>query len=161
VREVDDAAGYPAIADPYSFVMIIPVVCEGAPAMTTTAMCRVAGGVLIVLISVALGLGGIQLWRGGPEAWPDIIANKLIVRRISSAMIVMATLLLVAGVSAIGNVPWSGHAAAGVLIVLVAAAFWGNHALFGDMRPLHTGTNIVVAAIILALLWFGNRSSAR
>jgi hypothetical protein len=129
--------------------------------MTSALICRVAGGVLIVLISAALALGGIQLWRGGPEAWPDIIANKLIVRRISSGMIVMAALLLVAGVSAIGNVPWSRHAAAVALIVLVAAASWANYALFGDMRPLHTGTNIVVAAIILALLWFGNGSKAR
>ena len=124
--------------------------------MTTAAICRVAGGVLIVLTSVALAIGGIQLWRGGPEAWPDIIANKFIVRRTASGMIVMAALLLVGGISVIGNVPWSGPAAAVVLIALVAAAFWANYALFGDMRPVHTGTNIVVAAIILALLWFGN-----
>jgi len=126
--------------------------------MTTAAICRVAGGALIVLISIALAFGAIQLWRGGPEAWPDIIANKLIVRRASSGMIVMAALLLVAGLSVIGNVPWSGHAAAVVLIVLVAAAFWANFALFGDMRRWHAATNIVVAAIILALLWFGNGS---
>jgi hypothetical protein len=126
--------------------------------MTTAAICRVAGGASIVLISVALAFGGIQLWRGGPDAWPDIIATNSIVRRTSIGMIVMAALLLVAGVAAIGNVPWSPHAAAVVLIVLVAAAFWANYALFGDVRPLHTGTNIVVAAIILALLWFGNRA---
>ena len=124
--------------------------------MTTTAICRVAGGALIVLIVVALAIGGIQLWRGGPEAWPDVIANKLIVRRASSGMIVMAALLLVAGGLVIASVPWSGLAAAVVLIVLVAAAFWANYALFGNMRPSHTVTNVVVAAIILALLWFGN-----
>jgi hypothetical protein len=76
-------------------------------------------------------------------------------------MIVMAALLLVAGVATLGNVPWGGHAAAIATIVLVAAAFPANYALFGDIRPLHTGTNIVVAAIILALLWFGRGGQTR
>jgi hypothetical protein len=129
--------------------------------MTIAAVCRIAGGALLVLISVALALGGIQLWRGGPEAWPDIIANKLIVRRLSIGMMAMALLLLATGTSAIGNAPWSRHAAAVVLIVLVAAAFWANYVLFGNMRPLHTVTNIAVAGIILALLWFANQSNAR
>jgi hypothetical protein len=76
-------------------------------------------------------------------------------------MIVMSALLLVAGAAALGNVPWGDYAAAIVTIVVVAAAFWANHALFGDIRPLHTGTNIVVAAIILALLWFGHDRQPR
>jgi hypothetical protein len=70
-------------------------------------------------------------------------------------MIVMSAILLIAGSAALGHVPWGNYAAATVTIVVVAAAFWANHALFGNIRPLHTGTNVVVAAIILALLWFG------
>jgi hypothetical protein len=66
-------------------------------------------------------------------------------------MFAMATVLLIVGVPAIVNVPWSGHAAAIATIVLVVPAFWANYSLFGDIRPLPTGTNIVVAAIILAL----------
>jgi hypothetical protein len=129
--------------------------------MTMAAVCRVVGAALVILIGAALAFGGIQLWKGGPQAWPDVIANDTTVRRMSSAMMVMAAILLTAGVAVLANVPWSGHAAAIATIVVVAAAFWANQALFGDIRPLHTGTNIVVAGIILALLWFGHDSQPR
>jgi hypothetical protein len=124
-------------------------------AMTTAAVCRIVGGALVILIGVALAFGGFQLWQGGPKAWPDVIANEVTVRRMSSGMSLMAALALFAGAVALGNLPWGGLAAAVVTIVVVVAAFWANHALFGDIRPLHTGTNVVVAAIIVALLWYG------
>jgi hypothetical protein len=73
----------------------------------------------------------------------------------------MAAILLVVGVAAIGDVPWGAHAAAIATTVLVAAAFPANYALFGGIRPLHTVTNIFVAAIILALLWFGHDGQTR
>jgi hypothetical protein len=76
-------------------------------------------------------------------------------------MIAMAVLLLVAGVAALGNKPWGLRAAAISTIVVVAAAFPVNYALFAQIRPLHTLTNIVVAAIILALLWFGHEGQTR
>ena len=123
--------------------------------MTSAAICRIAGGVLVLLVGTAIGAGGLQLWRSGPQAWPDIIANETTVRRTSGGMIFMAALLLVAGAAAAANVPWGGWAAAIATVVVVLAAFWVNHALFGDMRLWHTGTNVVVAAVILALLWFG------
>jgi hypothetical protein len=116
---------------------------------------------LVILIGVALAFGGIQLWRGGPKVWPDVVANEATVRRTSSGMMVMAALLLVAGVAALGNTPWGVRASVLATIVVVAAAFPVNYALFGDMRPLHTGTNIVVAAIILALFWFGLDARSR
>ena len=58
--------------------------------LTMAAICRIAGGVLMLLVGAAIGAGGIQLWRGGPESWPDIIANETTVRRTSGGMIVMA-----------------------------------------------------------------------
>ena len=123
--------------------------------MSTAAVCRIAGGVLVLLVGAAIGAGGLQLWRGGPRAWPDVIADKATVQRTSGGMIVMAVLLLVVGVAATGNLPWGGWAAAISTIVVVLAAFWANNALFGNMRLWHTGTNVVVAAIIFALLWIG------
>ena len=123
--------------------------------MTTPSVCRIAGGMLVSLVGAALALGGIQLWRGGREAWPDIVASETTVARTSSGMIVLAAFLLMAGVAAIASVPSGCHAAAIATIVIVSAAFWANYALFGRIRPLHTGTNVIVAAIILALLWFG------
>jgi hypothetical protein len=128
---------------------------------TTAVVCRIVGSTLVILISAALVFGGIQLWRGGPKAWPDVIANETTVRRTASGMIAMATLLLAAGVAALGNVRWGGLAAVIATIVVVVAAFPANYALFGGFRPLHTVTNTVVAAIILALLWVGHGGQPR
>jgi hypothetical protein len=111
--------------------------------------------VLVILIAATLALGGIQLWRGGSAAWPDIVANDNAVRRTSSGMIGMALLLVIAGAAALMNRPWGVGAAAIGTILVLAAAFPVNYALFGQARLMHTGTNIVVAAIILVLLWFG------
>jgi hypothetical protein len=130
-------------------------------AMTTPDVCRVVGGALVILIGTALAIGGIQLWRGASKAWPDVIAQEMTVKSTSGGMILMAALLLLAGAAAMGNLPWGCHVAAISTILLVLAAFWANDALFGGIRPLHTGTNIVVAAIILALLWFGNGGQIR
>jgi hypothetical protein len=128
--------------------------------MTNVVVCRVIASVLVILISAALALGGIQLWRGGPKAWPDIVANEATVRRTASGMMVMATFLLIAGIAALVNTPWGLHAAAIATILVVAAAFPVNHTLFGQTRALHMVTNFVVAAIILALLWFGQDGQA-
>jgi uncharacterized membrane protein YozB (DUF420 family) len=129
--------------------------------MTTATVCRVVGGTLVILISAALAVGGIQLSRGGPEAWPDMIAHVTTIRSTASGMIGMAAFLLAAGVATIGGVRGGRHAAAIATIVLVAAAFWVNYALYGQIRPLHTGTNVVVAAIILTLLRLGHDGRPR
>jgi hypothetical protein len=76
-------------------------------------------------------------------------------------MIALGTVLFLSGAAALANLRWGGHAAAIAVIIVVAAAFWGNYALFGDIRLIHTGTNIVVAAIVLTLLWFGYDGQAR
>jgi hypothetical protein len=128
--------------------------------MTTTTVCRIAGSAMVILIGAALAVGGIQLWRGGPQAWPDVRANEMTVRRMSGGMIVMATLLFVAGIAALADLSWGAIAAAIATIVVVAVAFPANYALFGNIRPLHIGTNIVVAALIIVLFWFGHRSRA-
>ena len=98
--------------------------------MTTAAICRTVGGALVILIGAALGFGDMQLWRAGPAIWPDVVANEVTVRRTSGGMIVMAAILLIAGVATIGNVPWAAHAAASATIVLVVAASAHRHAAF-------------------------------
>ena len=93
--------------------------------------------------------------------WPDVIANETAVRRTSGGMIIMAAFLFIAGVAAIGDMSWGGSAAAVATIVVLVGAFWANYTLFGNIRPMHTGTNVVVATVILALLWFGYVGRAR
>ncbi len=123
--------------------------------MSYPDICRYIGGALIALIGVALGLAGVQLWKGGPSAWPDIVADEVIVRRTAYALAMLAALHFITGLAAIRGVAWGGVAAAASLTLFVLLAFWGNYLLFGDLRLLHTGTNVVVAIIICALLWFG------
>ena len=117
--------------------------------------CRTAAGVLVLLIGAALGFGGTQLWRGGPAVWPDIIASAETVRRTSVGVIAMAVLLLLVGGAVLRNMPWGGRAAAIALLLFLLGGFWANALLFGDVRPMHTATNVVVSAIIVGLLWFG------
>jgi hypothetical protein len=117
---------------------------------------RIAGGALIVLIGLLQGAGGLQLLKGGPAAWPDIRADEIVVRRSAYALIIFAVLSLITGGAVMNGVPWSDLGAAITLIIFVALSFWGNYLLFGGIRLLHTGTNIIVASIILTLLWLGS-----
>jgi hypothetical protein len=123
--------------------------------MNTAAVCRVIGGAIVMIVAAAIGAGGWQLWQGGAAKWPDIVADEATVQRTSIGMMVIALLLVVAGGAAIGNVAWGGGAAAIATLLVVMAAFFVNQALFGSARALHMGTNLVVALIVLALLWFG------
>jgi hypothetical protein len=129
--------------------------------MSKVAICRVAGSVLVILIGAALAFGGIQLWQGGSQTWPDIVARDDAVRRTSSGMIVMALFLIIAGAAALVNRPWGVWAAAIGTVAVVAAAFPVNYILFGQWRLVHTGPNLVVAAIILLLLRLGRGRQAR
>lgn len=123
--------------------------------MTTTSVCRIVGGALVLTVGAGLVLAGIQLWREGPEKWPDMIARKATTQRLSAVMILLGVLTLCSAGAVIGNVSWGGYAAATCTIVFVCSAFWFHHALFGDFRPLKTGTNVFVGTIILVLLWVG------
>ena len=37
----------------------------------------------------------------------------------------------------------------------VLGGFWANHVLFADIHPRHTVPNVIVAAVVVWLLWFG------
>src|SRR5262249_2842555 len=124
--------------------------------MTSAFVSRVSAGGLVILIGAALLLGGAQLWRGGPTAWPDVVASARIVRRTAGITLILGTLLVAAGLAAAINAPAGRHSAAIGTTVVVLGAFWGNRVLFGSMRPSHTLTNVVVLAVVLTLLWFGN-----
>lgn len=128
--------------------------------MNSVIVSRVISGVLVILIGAAIAAGGFQLWRA-PTAWHDVVAGEATTRRVSLGLMVMAALLAIVGIATVANVPWSSHAAAAAVIIVVLAAFWVNHLLFGGIRPLHMVTNVVVALVILALLWFGNGGQAR
>ena len=67
----------------------------------------------------------------------------------------VAGVLLLAGAAATVNLGWGWLAATSAIVVFLAGGFWANYVLFGDVRPFHTGANVMVGALILWLLWIG------
>ncbi|MCH7727776.1 MAG: hypothetical protein IH991_15040 [Planctomycetes bacterium] len=110
-------------------------------------------GILIILLGVGCGVGGVVLWHGKPKSWKDVVAPENIVHRTSRALAGMSVLLLVPGVTTLLRVPWGCVFGAISTLLFVVAGFWGNYALFGDLRPKHTGTNVIVACTIWLLIW--------
>ena len=108
---------------------------------------------LILFVGVACALGGKVLWAGKPAGWTDVIANDSLVHRVSIGLLIVSALMLVAGIAAALRLPWARAVVMLATLLFVAGGFVGNYKLFGDVRPMHTGTNVVVAAIILWMLW--------
>jgi len=127
--------------------------------MTKTDICRISGGVLVVLVGVAVGFGGYLLSGGVPSSWPDVIADDATARNVARAMLAVAAILLVGGGAATANAAWGYWVAVSATLLFVIGAFWANYLLFGSMRPMHTGTNVIVAAVICWLLWVGYSAS--
>ena len=121
--------------------------------MTKYAIYRVIGGVLVVLIGIVVAFGSYQLRNGAPPSWPDIAANDPTVRTVSKGMAAAAGLLVIGGLIAVVGLDWGYWAATIATVVFVAGGFWANYILFGSLRPLHTGTNVIVCAVIQWLLW--------
>jgi hypothetical protein len=129
----------------------------GSRKMTKRTVCRIVGGILVVLIGVAVGFGGFQLWGGAPSSWPNLIADASTIRSAAVGMLALAVFLVVAGTAATVNLRWGQAVSAIGILVFVAGGFWVNYALFGDVRLTHSGANVVVAAVILLLLSVGAR----
>ncbi len=124
--------------------------------MTKQAICRIIGGCLVILIGAGVGFASYFLWNGAPDSWRDVVASTATVKAASRAMVVMAFVLVLSGVLAAANGPWGTTWAAIATVVFIVAAFWANQTLFGSLRLTHTGSNIIVAAVILLLLWVGS-----
>jgi hypothetical protein len=114
---------------------------------------RVAAGVVVALIGIAIGFGAVQLWNGAPASWSDVTASEPTVMTVARTMITVAALMVAAGTAAVVGARWGRPAAAVMTTVFVVGGFWANAVLFGSIRLTHTGVNIVVAALVVWLLW--------
>jgi hypothetical protein len=123
--------------------------------MTKQDICRIGAGVLVAVIGAAICVGSVQLWNGAPASWPDVIAGDASVKSTAKGMMAMAVLLLVSGFAVVSNVAWGRSAAAVTIVIFVVAGFWANRVLFGSVRPMHTGPNVAIGALIVWLLWIG------
>jgi len=76
-------------------------------------------------------------------------------------MLILALLLLVAGIAAAMDRRWGRWLATIAILAFVASGFWANYTLFGNIRPVHSGTNILLAAAILVMPPGRSRSPRR
>ena len=116
---------------------------------------RVASGLRVVLVGVAVGFGGFTLWRATSSSWPDLVATTSTTKGVASGMLILAVLLLVAGGAAAMNRSWGRWLAVITILAFVAGGFWVNYILFGDIRPVHSGANAILAIAILLMLRAG------
>ena len=141
---------------------------DGSGSLTTlppkrvgkTTICRIAAGVLVVLVGVAVGFAGIGLLTGAYSSSPDLIASAATTKSAALGMLMLAAMLLLTGAAATINLRWGQWTSAVAILAFVIGGFWVNHVLFGDIRPVHTGTNVDLGALILSLLWAGSRRAA-
>jgi hypothetical protein len=108
---------------------------------------------LITFVGVMCGLGGKALWKGNPDSWEDVIANDAILRRVAIGLVLVSTVLITAGITVFIGAPWAREYGSFAILFFAVCGFPGNFYLFGDIRPAHTGTNVVIAGIVLWLLW--------
>ena len=60
-------------------------------------------GILVVLVGIAVGLGGFQLWRGMVSSSPNLVADASTINNAAFGMLVLAASLIVAGSAAALN----------------------------------------------------------
>src|SRR5262245_19815925 len=107
--------------------------------MSKIGACRIVAGTLIVLIGLVIGFGGFQLRNGVPASSRDIVAADAVARNTAVAMLAVACVLVIAGLATAANFRWAFPFAALAIVVFVSGGFWANYALFGDVRPIHSG----------------------
>ena len=118
----------------------------------------IVAGVLQTLIGLAATIGAVGLYRGGPDAAPDIVASVSATQAVAAGMLVGGAVLIAAGVMAFlrRRIAWTLGVAA--LIAFVILGFVFNFMLFGSVRLAHSGTNVVVAVLAVWLLHKGRKS---
>ena len=115
----------------------------------------IAATVIVGLVAAGCTGGAAVLWRGTPESWPDVVGSDAAMRGTAIGLAFAALVLWAAVGALIGGTPYRIPLAAGALALFVIGGFAGNYAVFHSLRPEHTGTNVVIAAIAGGLLWLG------
>jgi len=112
-------------------------------------------GILMLLIGTSCALGAKALWNGKPDDWPDVIADAPLLRKVAIGLTVVSVAMLTTGMAATLRQPWATTPAMIATTLFVIGGFIGNKKVFGDYRPMHTGTNTILAALIIWLLTSG------
>jgi hypothetical protein len=125
-------------------------------------MIRGAGAsVLLLLVGLLAGWAAIALFELERGESFGITASRHTIEWVAVLAALVAVGLIYAGVAAAlrSRVAWPSGLVA--MTAFVVAGFIGNYALFEEPRLLHTGTNVVVAAATVWLLWSARTGRVR
>jgi len=114
-----------------------------------------------MLIGIALHIGAWQLLIFGASQWPDIVAQPSTTFITAIAMAALGTAFFVSVVGVVFNYRWCIQFALTTLLVFTIGGFVGNYLLFGNIRWMHSGTNLIVVIVITILLIAGTRRRDR
>ena len=92
------------------------------------------GGILVILVGIAVGFGGVQLRDGAALSFPNLVADASTIKNVASGLLVLAALLLVAGSAVALSLRWGQLASIAAILVFVVGGFWVNYILFGNIR---------------------------
>jgi len=109
----------------------------------------------MLLIGATLGVGSRVMWNGRPANWPDLIASDAVVSNSARWTLAMSLLLLAGALASLLRASWGFITAATAMTLFVAAGFWANYSLFGSIRPLHSGSHVIAAIVVILLLRIG------
>jgi hypothetical protein len=119
------------------------------------------GALLLLALGFARGVGGLWLVRYGAGALGPQANAKAPATLLGIGLIVVGLLCIGFGV-----VIWRGigHPTLWGLVPLgafVAGGLANGYALWGQPRPAGTAANVIYSAVVVALLWWGERRTRR
>lgn len=114
------------------------------------AISHLVAAVLLMLIGLAVA---VALMFPVPVAAQDIIASEDTQRTVSIGMLCIGAFLVLSGILLIHRTRSDRYIGTIALLLFVVFGFIFNVMIFGSTRPLHSGTNVVVGAVVVWLLW--------
>ena len=112
----------------------------------------IAATILTALIGLGCLTGGIAIFSGKAAEWPDVVTSESTLKRVGIGLFILSILQWV---SVLAVMLVSDYAKLFVLAstaIFQAAGFSGNKIVFGDYRPMHTGTNSLIVGIVWGLV---------
>lgn len=108
--------------------------------------------ILAVIFTTIIGLGcllgAVVIFRGSDKDLPDVVVSEAILKRVGIGLAVTSVLTLGSAIALYAKVPNAEYYVLTSTMIFVIGGFWGNKVVFGDYRPTHTGTNVILAAIV-------------
>jgi len=111
----------------------------------------ILAAVLLMIIGLAASGAALALFFSGQHA-AGITAGRTAVLITATAALIVGIALTFAGVMAVARMRLAWPLGIAAIFAFVAVSFVGNYVLFAEPRLIHSGTNLIVAALAIWLL---------